>query len=216
MNNKNTYLDKILTLPSKKIKNKWFSTIFLFTIIFIPIVFFSFYDNVSFINNIFPKTTFFLKIFIVFFVILSIFFRFLIKKFPQFIFIYISISFGSFSLFSFIISCVKIYYIGVFGAPFNVLFLLIAIIIYLLEIIFFIIFFINKEKKNSTSSYNNHTLSRSSISIISTLGVLASYHYSFNSLKFMILILSYITLRISLVGINRFRLLIKDKVNIKK
>lgn len=147
-----------------------------------------------------------------FFVILSIFFRFLIKKFPQFIFIYISISFGSFSLFSFIISCVKIYYIGVFGAPFNVLFLLIAIIIYLLEIIFFI----NKEKKNSTSSYNNHTLSRSSISIISTLGVLASYHYSFNSLKFMILILSYITLLISLVGINRFRLLIKYKVNIKK
>ncbi|EOU2010153.1 hypothetical protein C5S25_13760, partial [Clostridium perfringens] len=87
MNNKNTYLDKILTLPSKKIINQWFRTIFLFTIIFIPIVFFSFYDNVSFINNIFPKTTFFLKIFIVFFVILSIFFRFLIKKFPQFIFI---------------------------------------------------------------------------------------------------------------------------------
>ena len=41
MNSKNTYLDKILTLPSKKIINQWFRTIFLFTIIFIPIVFFS-------------------------------------------------------------------------------------------------------------------------------------------------------------------------------
>ena len=40
MNSKNTYLDKILTLPSKKIINQWFRTIFLFTIIFIPIIFF--------------------------------------------------------------------------------------------------------------------------------------------------------------------------------
>ena len=37
MNNKNTYLDKILTLPSKKIINQWFRTIFLFTIIFLYI-----------------------------------------------------------------------------------------------------------------------------------------------------------------------------------
>lgn len=203
MNNKNTYLDKILTLPSKKIINQWFRTNFLFIIIFIPGIFLLCYEEIP--QNI----IIFLKVFIMFFIILSIIFKFLIKKFPHLIFIYISISFGIFSLVSFIISCMKIYDIEVFGSPFNVLFLLLAIILYLFEIIFVSISFINKEILNSNSAYTGYILSRSSISIFATLGVLTSYYISSTILNFIILIFSYITLLIFLVGINRFRLLLK-------
>lgn len=215
--NNNKFLDKILILPDKKKINNFFRASFMFVIIFIPLVFFSFYDNVSFVNNIFPQTTFFLKFFIVFFVIISIFFRFLIKKFPQFIFIYIAISFGSFSLFSFIISCIKIYAMEVLRKPFNILILILILTLYILEIIFFNIFCLNKEKKNSfTRNPPNNNLTRSFISLAVILGMLSSRYTSNTELKFMILILSYITLIAVVFSINRFRLLIKYKVNIKK
>lgn len=215
--NNTKFLNKILILPEKKKINSFFKASFMFVIIFIPIAFFSFYDNFSFVKSNFPKTTFFVEVFLVFFIILSIFFRFLIKKFPQLIFIYISISFGSFSLFSFIISCINLYNSEIFSSPFNLLFLLLAIILYILEIVFLQIFCINKEKENSFNrTPPNNNLIRSFISLAVILGMLSSHYTSDTELKFMILILSYITLISVIFSINRFRLLIKYKVNLKK
>ncbi len=94
--------------------------------------------------------------------------------------------------------------------------------------------FISKVKSNTSlymknqnpEKYKVGTIKKSSeyikidiiklISLAVILGMLSSHYTSDTELKFMILILSYITLISVIFSINRFRLLIKYKVNFKK